>query len=206
MIHLVTAENFGTYASVMEQAFRLRHEVFVEEMGWEALRRRDGLEIDQFDSGQAVHMVYLEGSRVLGYQRMLPTTAPHLLSDVMPELCEGPRPQGEHIWEWTRYCVPKEHRERGRKLSPVANALLSGVVEWGLDRGIDTVIIQMDPLWLLRLVQLHFMVTPLGFPREMSGRDTMAVTATFNWGTLQRLREMRGDSESVLAAEFRRTG
>jgi acyl-homoserine lactone synthase len=187
---IVTSESLGQHRDLMRQAHALRHRVFVEEMGWEDLRRSDGLEIDQFDDDRAVHMLHVEGGRVLGYQRMLPSTRPHLLSDVLPQLCEGERPIGDHIWEWTRYCVLPEHRERGRKLSPVALSLLTGIVEWGLPRAIDTIIIEMDPLWLLRLVQLHFRVTPLGLPHRMEGRDVLAVTARFDVLTLARLREM----------------
>ncbi len=206
VIHIVTDENASQYRDELIEAGKLRHAVFVDEMGWEDIRQPNGIERDQFDGPGAVHMLFLDGGRLLGYQRMLPTKRPHLLSEVMPHLCEGPRPEGEHIWEWTRYCVPKEHRERGRKLSPVANALLSGIVEWGLPRGIDTIVIQMDPLWLLRLVQLHFLVTPLGFPHEMSGRDTIAVTARFNRLTLARLQEMRGNDRPVLYEPVRRAG
>jgi acyl-homoserine lactone synthase len=190
MIHIVDTSNIALYADLMQQAHRLRHTVFVEEMGWDNLRRPDGLEFDQFDDEHAVHMLYIEHGLVLGYQRMLASTRPHLLSDVMPQLCEGDRPYGDNIWEWTRYCVPREHRERGRKLSPVALALLTAIVEWGLERGVDTIIIEMDPLWLLRLVQLHFRVTPLGLPETMAGRDVLAVTARFDRLTLLRLREM----------------
>lgn len=198
MIHLVTADNIHLYRSEMDQAYRLRHEVFVEEMKWEALRRSDQRDIDQFDDGRAVHMLFIKEGEVLGYQRMLPTTRPHLLSDVMPELCDGERPVGPDVWEWTRYCVRRPHRERGRALSPIANALLSGIVEWGIENGISRIIIEMDPLWLLRLVQLHFRVTPLGFPRKIDTGDVMAVTAGFNRDTLTRLQEMRGNADRVL--------
>jgi len=34
-------------------------------------------------------MLYTERGKVLGYQRMLPTTHPYLLSEVMPGLGEG---------------------------------------------------------------------------------------------------------------------
>jgi acyl-homoserine lactone synthase len=199
MIHIVTPENSHLYASEMDQAHRLRHRVFVEEMKWEALRRPDERERDQFDDERAVHMLYIGDDQVLGYQRMLPTTRPHLLSDVMPELCECEPPVGPHVWEWTRYCVDKPHRERGRALSPIANCLLSGIVEWGLRSGINSIIIEMDPIWLLRLVQLYFMVTPLGLPRRIGDADVVAVSAAFDKRTLARLREMRGDSRSVLA-------
>ncbi|ESX20171.1 autoinducer synthase [Mesorhizobium sp. LSJC255A00] len=191
MLHIVTSANDHAYRQEMEQAFRLRHRVFVEEKGWADLRREDGRETDRFDDEHAVHMLHIEEGQVIGYQRMLPTTRPHLLSDVLPELCEGEFPVGPNVWEWTRYCVEPRHRERGRMLSPIANALLSGIVEWGLGTGVDTIVVEMNPLWLLRLVQLHFWVTPLGLPMMIGGEETVAVTARFDERTLDRLLEMR---------------
>jgi acyl-homoserine lactone synthase len=84
-------------------------------------------------------------------------------------------------------------------LSPVANALLSGIVEWGLESGITTIIIEMNPLWLLRLVQLYFRTVPLGLPQKIGDGDVLAVTATFDRRTLARLQEMRGNQLRVLA-------
>jgi acyl-homoserine lactone synthase len=205
MIHIVTPENQHLFRDEMEQAYRLRHRVFVDEMKWTDLTKPDGREIDQFDNGHAVHMLYVDDGKVHGYQRMLPSTRPHLLSDVMPQLCEDEHPVGPHIWEWTQYCVEPAHRERGRALSPVANALLSGIVEWELESGISTIIIEMNPLWLLRLVQLHFRTIPLGLPQRIGDQDVVAVTATFDRRTLLRLQEMRGDSRRVLAASQTKT-
>jgi acyl-homoserine lactone synthase len=199
MLHIVTPENQHLFQNEMEQAYLLWHRVFVGEMKWTDLSRPDGREIDQFDNEHAVHMLYIHEGTVLGYQRMLPTTRPHLLSDVLPQLCEDERPVGYHIWEWTRYCVDAAHRERGRALSPVANALLSGIVEWGLDNGISTIVIEMNPLWLLRLVQLHFRTVPLGLPQRIGDQDVLAVTASFDRRTLAKLQEMRGNSRPVLA-------
>jgi acyl-homoserine lactone synthase len=198
MIHIVTAENLHLFHDQMEQAFRLRHAVFVEEMKWEDLRKPDGRETDQFDDDRALHMLYVQEAQVLGYQRLLPTIRPHLLSEIMPDLCEGTRPVGPNIWEWTRYCVSRPHRERGRTLSPIANALLSGIVEWGLESGVDKIIIEMDPIWVLRLVQLYFRVTPLGLPKRVSTGDVVAVVAAFDVRTRDRLRDMRGDHDTVL--------
>src|ERR1700744_2144378 len=105
MLHMVDADNIHEYQAEMDQAYRLRHRVFVEERGWADLARSDGREIDQFDTPDAVHMLYIDEGAVIGYQRMLPSQKPHLLSDVMPYLCEDARPVGPSIWEWTRYCV-----------------------------------------------------------------------------------------------------
>lgn len=200
-IHIVTAENIGSYAEAMEQAYRLRHTVFVEEMGWNDLRRPDGREIDQFDDGRAVHILNLEGDRLVGYQRMLPSMRPHLLSEVMPHLCDGDFPVGPHIWEWTRYCVTKDHRDRGRMLSPAGNLLLSAIVEWGLESGVSKIIIEMNPIWLLRLVQLHFRVTPLGIPQKAGKDSIVAVTAAFDARTLARLRDVRGDNRRAISVQ-----
>jgi acyl-homoserine lactone synthase len=199
MIHIVDAENISGYAEEMDQAYRLRHNVFVEESKWEDLRKPDGREIDQFDDERALHMLYIREGAVLGYQRMLPTIRPHLLSDILADLCEGDRPVGPQIWEWTRYCVARPHRERGRALSPIANALLSGLVEWGLGNGVSSIIIEMDPIWLLRLVQLYFRVTPLGLPKRYGSSDVIAVRADFDSRTLTRLKEMRGNNNDVAA-------
>jgi acyl-homoserine lactone synthase len=198
MLHIVTSANIHLYESEMRKAYQLRHRVFVEEMKWTNLDRGDGLEIDQFDTETAVHMLYLDDNRdVLGYQRMLPTTGPHLLTDALPELCDLPSPVGENIWEWTRYAVHPLHRDRGRKISPIALSLLTGIVEWGLAREIDTLILLMNPIWLLKLVQGHFRITPLGFPKKIGDEDTIAVMASFNRMTLARLREYRGVDSSV---------
>lgn len=200
MLHIVTSSNASLHESELDEAFQLRNRVFVQEKGWSDLSTKCGKETDSFDDEHAVHMLYVEAGRVIGYQRMLPTTRPHLLTEVMPELCEGEFPAGPNIWEWTRYCVEPAYRERGRMLSPVANALLSGIVEWGLDTGVDTIVIEMNPLWLLRLVQFHFRVTPLGLPRPINGEETVAVTASFDSRTLDRLYETRHDSPARVAS------
>jgi acyl-homoserine lactone synthase len=204
VIHMVTAENEQLYRDEMEQAYRLRHRVFAEEMGFHELAKPDGREVDQFDTKHAVHMLYTERGQVLGYQRLLPSTRPHLLSDVMPELCEVERPVGAHIWEWSRFCVERSKREKGRAVCPITNNLLSAAVEWGLECGISKLIIEINPTWVLRMVQLHFQPMPLGLPRKIHGRDVIAVTATFDWRTLERLRELRGTRHRVLAESFDR--
>jgi acyl-homoserine lactone synthase len=201
MIHIVTAENIGAYQHEMEQAYRLRHNVFVDEMAWEDLRKPDGREIDQFDDGRAIHMLYVDDGRVLGYQRMLPSMRPHLLTEVLPNLCEGDFPTGPHVWEWTRYCVTREHRDRGRILSPAGNLLLSSIVEWGLASSVTKIIIEMNPLWLLRLVQLNFRVTPLGLPQQIGKESIVAVTAAFDRRTLRKLQEMRGNDLPAIIAQ-----
>jgi acyl-homoserine lactone synthase len=198
VVHIVTPENEHRYRDEMDQAYRLRHRVFVEQKGWHALAKPDGREIDQFDHEHAVHMPYIEKGKVLGYQRMLPTTRPHLLSEVMPELCELERPVGAHIWEISRHCVAPGHRSGGRFASEIANALGSGLVEWGLECGVSNFIIEIEPMSLLPLINLHFRPLLLGLPRKIDGQNVMAVMLGFDERTLERFREMRGNQKKVL--------
>jgi len=204
VIHIVTPDNESFYRDEMEQAYRLRHQVFVEEMGCHNLAKPDGREIDQFDDKHAVHMLYIEEGKVLGYQRMLPSTRPHLLSEVMPELCEIEQPVGADIWEISRHCVAPDHRSGGHYASPIANALGAGLLEWALECGVSKFIIEIEPMGLLPLVQLHFQPLPLGLPHKINGREVLALTLTFDGRTLERFRELRGNRRRVLAECFER--
>jgi len=87
LVHIVTPENESLYKVQMDQAYRLRHRVFLKQQGWCTIGDPDGCELDEFDNKNAVHMLCVDEGKVLGYQRLLPTTRPHLLSDVIPELC-----------------------------------------------------------------------------------------------------------------------
>ena len=129
---------------------------------------------------------------------MLPTVRPHLLDSVYPELCEERLPRDPSIWEWTRFAVSKTERKRGNILSPVGLRLLAGIVEWGLANGIGSIVIEMNPIWILRLLQLRFRVVPLGSIRKIGGADTIAVKADFSRSTLHRLRALMGSTGTVI--------
>ena len=200
MIHVVTAENMQDYAGALDQAFRLRHRVFVEELGWSNLARPDRREIDEFDDEHAIHLLALDdGDAVIGYSRLLPTTRPYLLPMVLPQLCEGTAPSGPHIVEWGRICVAESARTSGRRLNPTALALMTAIVEWGLPRGITSFVSEMPTSWILRLLQLHLRAIPLGLPHEIEGEEIVAVEAAFDRRSLRQLQNKRGDIRSVLA-------
>lgn len=183
---------------LMDQAFRLRHRVFVQELKWSGLQADHGRERDQFDHTEAVHHLCVYAGKVVGYQRLLPTTAPHLLSDVYPELCEGPVPRGPNIYEWTRNCVAPEWRDSATGLSRISLELTLAVVEWGLSSGVDTVTVEYDPHFLLRALQMQFLVRPLGYQRSIAGKPTIAVSMGFNDRTLATVQKAYGSSQAVV--------
>src|SRR4051794_5870229 len=105
IIHVVTNDNKSLYGDFIEQFHKLRHKVFVEERGWSDLRRPDGLEIDAYDTADAIYLLALDQDRVVGGQRLYPTVLPHMISDVFAHLATRGVPRAFHIFEWTRYFV-----------------------------------------------------------------------------------------------------
>ncbi|TGV62723.1 autoinducer synthase, partial [Mesorhizobium sp. M2D.F.Ca.ET.160.01.1.1] len=116
----------------------------------------------QFDHDEAEHPLVIRNGELAGYQRMLPTTRAHLLTDVLSDLCEGTSPSGPGVWELTRYAVAPGFRDGKRGVSTVGTELIAGFVEWGLKRGVDKGIIEFEPMWVLRDLQLPFPATQLG--------------------------------------------
>ncbi|MEQ1945322.1 acyl-homoserine-lactone synthase [Mesorhizobium sp. VNQ89] len=153
MLMVIPGSDVSRHAALMNRAHRFRHRVFVEEKGWEELRQPDGCERDRFDDAHAVHHICLRGEEIVGYQRLLPTTRPHLLSDVLTDLCRRSPPRGPRIFEWTRFCVAQGHREmRPRGDSPLLE-LAQGVVEWGMASRVDTVTVAID--WRLMVIAMQ---------------------------------------------------
>jgi acyl-homoserine lactone synthase len=81
---------------------------------------------------------------------------------------------------------------------------VSGLLEWALECGVSKFIIEIEPMGLLPLVQLHFQPLPLGLPHKINGREVLALTLTFDGRTLERFRELRGNGRRVLAESFER--
>ncbi|MCB1466759.1 MAG: GNAT family N-acetyltransferase [Rhodoblastus sp.] len=177
---------------LLTQAYRLRHKVFVEEMGWHDLRKPDGLEIDQFDTEDAVNMFLVEGGEVIGYQRMLSTLRPHLLSHVFPHLCDVEAPTGPDVWELTRFCTERNGDKEREKM--IRREMLHAAVAWGLENGVDRFLFESDPYRMLQMLHLHFRIVPLGVPHKIDGEDVIACVAHFNSATLRRLDELRRNS------------
>ena len=202
MLFSLTTQELMERPDLWEAVHRLRHRIFVEEMGWTDLDRPDGLEIDQFDHDEAEHHLVIRNGELAGYQRMLPTTRPHLLTDVLSDLCEGTSPTGPGVWELTRYGVAPGFRDGKRGVSTVGTELIAGFVEWGLKRNVNQVIIEFEPMWVLRALQLHFLAKPLGYQRTYGNQQVVATLLTFTEHTLQVVRQRRNHFAPVLARGY----
>ncbi|WP_298379544.1 acyl-homoserine-lactone synthase [uncultured Bradyrhizobium sp.] len=198
MLMVVSGPDVSRHAALMDRAYRFRHAIFVDEKGWDDLRQPDGLERDRFDDAHAIHQICLRGDDIVGYQRLLPTTRPHLLSDVLGDLCRRRPPRGPRVFEWTRFCVAPGQREmRPRGDSPFLE-LAQGVVEWGMVNRVDTVTVAIDWRLMVIAMQLRFFVRPLGFPKRIGRDEVVALRMSFNRETLAALHDARGCETPVL--------
>jgi acyl-homoserine lactone synthase len=199
MLYAFSTSELMDRPDLWQAVHSLRHSIFVDEMGWEDLRRTDGLEIDQFDHDEATHHLVIRNGELAGYQRMLPTTRPHLLTEILTDLYEGTPPCGPDVFELTRYAVAKPYREGRWGVSSVGSELIAGFIEWGMTRGVDKVIIEFEPMWVLRALQLRFLAQPLGYQRTYGRQQVVATLLTFDETTLRTVREKRNFDAPVLA-------
>lgn len=188
MIHAISAVNRHLYEDVLEQHFRLRHDIFVEERRWESLRRPDGREIDSYDNEDTVYLLALEGRRVVGGHRLYPTTKPSMMSEVFPHLASVRGcPANPLVWEWSRYFVVRDRRDGALNLQ-----LMAAVQEFCLGQGIAQVSAIMETWWLPRFHEAGFVVTPLGLPALAENAWTMAAMIDIDPQTLDALHDRIG--------------
>ena len=195
MIHLVTAENEHFYKDEMQQARRLDS-------------RRDygnscaGPEHDEPPAEKchnAVHMLYIVSSRVLGYQRLLPTMRPQFRSNVIPQLWLSEPEAGGHIWEMSCHCIAPTHPSDTRSTGKIAHALALALIQWGIEHRVTQIVTAIDPADILWLTQLLFQPIPLGLPLRLPDREIIAVIVSFDERTLARIRGMRPAEEAIPA-------
>lgn len=198
MIHLVTAENKHLYKKEMHDQFRIRHEIYVEERGWEALRSMDRLERDPFDTDDAAYLLAIENDRVIGGSRFTPTTKPHLLSEVFPHLADVRGiPRAPDIVEWTRMYAIKEKRASWQNNGAVGQ-IMSGAIEYCLTEGISAFTFIFEVWHLARMHESGWKVSPLGLPTIIENSWWLAALVKIDDEVLQGTRRFCGVPGPVL--------
>ena len=139
-VHVIFSKNRHLYAQEVEQHFRLRHRIFVDELGWTALEKPDAREIDQFDTKHSIYLLGIEPGRgVVAGTRLGPSLLPHLLADVFPHAAAlRGVPRAPDIYDWTRIFVAPSWRSEIRPCRS-AGAIKTAVLEYGLANGIRQV-------------------------------------------------------------------
>ncbi|MCV2419327.1 acyl-homoserine-lactone synthase [Paucibacter sp. DJ2R-2] len=176
-----------------------RHEVFVERLGWD-LPCQPGLDQDQFDLPQAVHLAArADDGHLIGYARLLPTTGRYLLAELFPDLLgQQAAPQDAAVWELSRYAAMDTHGSGNAsdELFVGKQVLLRAILTAagsGAERLVFCTSVAIERLAMRWGVDIHRMAPPVRHGRQLlvaaviefseqtlralSNRDSLALSA-----------------------------
>ena len=157
--------NRDLYQDILDEYFRLRHEIFVSERGWRDLHQLDGREIDAYDNDDAIYLLALDEGPGRRRAAALPDRSAAHDQRGFRAIWHRAAFQGlQHVLEWTRYFVVKE-----RRMGRTDCRLLAAIQQFCLEEGITEVTAVVEMWWLPRWHQAGFKVKPLGLPTDGRG-------------------------------------
>lgn len=152
---------------LLEQAFALRHRVFVENRGWDFLRRADGLDIDRHDDGATTHVLVLERDRLQGHVRLIPGG---YLAVARAEPARVRAAAGDTtMYGLSRFCISPEVQSSQARWALTA-CLFTTALRQVIERGSETLLFDTDPWMIFVLRMLGFAVEDVGEPATIAGR------------------------------------
>jgi acyl-homoserine lactone synthase len=161
------ANPLGSWA--LRSMFEARKQVFVDLLRWDVPVVEERFEVDQFDDEHATYLIVCdEEGRHLGSARLLKSTRPHILDTLFPGLCAAPVPRGPRVLEITRFCLDRG-QGRSQRLE-TRNLLVSALVRYALDHGIETYSGVADIGWLQQILAFGWRCRPLGLPQRIGGK------------------------------------
>ena len=177
MIYIINAENRSLFEADLAQMHRQRKAVFVDGLGWNVPVVGD-MEIDDYDREDTTYLIAKAqpgGGPVLASVRLLPTTAPHLMTDLFLEACQGVAPRGPAIWEASRFYVNREVTSRRARLALLWE-MVCGVMETTLVFGVEQITFVANAALLPLALNCGWLATPLG-PTLPDGDDEITAVA-----------------------------
>ncbi len=176
MIQIITRDNRRLFYHALMEMHRQRKQVFIDRMQWR-LSESMGLEIDEFDSEEATYLVDVDAhGAVLQSARLLPTLAPHLMSEVFAQLCaEGP-PRSAHVWEASRFC-PAPSTPKGAPRRELLARMIAGILETSILFGIEKVSFVAGAALAPLAAQAGWSVRALGAKQRVGRERLIAMLA-----------------------------
>lgn len=164
---------------ILRQMFEARKAVFVDLLKWDLPVLEGRFELDQFDNEDAVYIVIAdEDGDHLGSARLLPTTQPHILGSLFPQLCAGAVPTGAETFEITRFCLGRNQGAVCRRAT--RNRLVSALVSFAIANQISTYTAVAEMAWLQQILAFGWDCRPLGAPLVLASGLTGALAISIN--------------------------
>lgn len=173
MLHIIEGVRPPGQDRVLRSMFEARKQVFVDLLRWDVPVVDSRFEIDQFDDENAIYLVVSdqEGSH-LASARLLPSTRPHILGNLYPELCARSVPRGANIYEITRFCL--ERRLKAVVRRQARDTLVHAIAKYGVERRISRFTGVAEVGWLQQILAFGWHCQPLGLPQSIDGHVVAA--------------------------------
>ena len=156
---IVNWKTAGKHHRQWLQHHKLRHEIFVDRLGWE-VGSHEGLEFDEFDTPAAEYVLCLDGKKnVVGVSRLMSTTQPYMIEKFWPDWIEGSLPKSDVIWEATRFGVSNNLSASDR--ADAIDAITQRIFKYGQENGIDEFLLVM-PVFIYKRILI-----PRGYDLEI---------------------------------------
>lgn len=169
MVTVAEAIPAPLHLPALREMFEARKRVFVDLLKWDVPVLEGRFEVDQFDDEDAVYLIVPgEDGRHAGSARLLKTIRPHILDTLFPELCAVPVPRGPGTLEITRFCL--DRRQSADDRLETRNRLVSGLVRYALENGVETYTGVAEMGWLQQILAFGWRCRPLGLPRLIDGK------------------------------------
>lgn len=194
--HVVNAGNKYLYEREFDEFLRRRHDFFVDQKRWRP-PSPDGRERDQFDTDAATYLLGMEQGRVVTSARLIPTSEPHLVSEVFPHMCEKSGVPRRPDWaEWTRTFVVPDKRAMG--LRGTLTQLCCAVMEFALEEGLSAVGGIQETYFMPHHSALKWRAEPMGMAREQNGEWYIVAYIEVSAAALRSARRILGIDHSLL--------
>jgi acyl-homoserine lactone synthase len=194
--HVVGEGNRHLYEREWDRYLRIRHDIYVREKHWRP-ERRDGREIDQFDTAGAIYVLGFSDGEIVTGARLIPTSRPNLVSEVFAHMCETRGVPHFRNWaDWTRTFVVPGSRTASRR-GPLIQ-IFCAVMEYCLDEGIE---------WAGGIQETYFMpvfrvmgwhLQPMGMPRVVDGEWSVVAYVRCDEAALAGVRTLLGGARPSL--------
>ena len=178
MVEIVNRLNHQLYLDRLQELYAFRYRVAFDEMGWKLPDAKNGLDIDAYDTLDAVHFIDQNSKgEIIACARLVPTTGPNMLRDIFPEFCDDSEPPcAEDTYEYTRYFVTKKGTGQEEFIRARARILVA-IHEYCLANGIKKLSL-LTYQKHYALAAFLFRTRPLGTARYYKADDDYYIAMT----------------------------
>jgi acyl-homoserine lactone synthase len=185
MVDLVVGATNPNCRKILAQIFRLRHDVFIKEKGWN-LKSYNGLEFDQFDTSDTLYLVeFDEDGEIAATVRMNAMNRPTLLSEIFADMCDGGPPKVANMWELTRGAIAG-HVRKSKHFGHIECATIEAALLWGVTKACGLFGVDL----LMKKMRCGLDAKPLGQPRMIEGEANVVAEFEMSSDVLQRTRNL----------------